>query len=395
MADRTLAPMHVEIAGGGIAGLTLATLLVRRGWTATVHERDDAVREVGSGLVIHNSSAVVFEELGILDQMTAGATRFVASRMLDAKGNVLTEKRLDAVSRMYNPMRSAVIRAVYEAALSSGVEVLTGSHALRGMPNGELLLADGSVRAADLVVAADGLHSAIRDGLAIPTTKRTLTTGCTRTVIPRGAFDAEDAFTEMWSDNRRMGICPVSDAETYVYFGCEQSDERASATQPVDAAYWGEAFPTLPPEFVARLDQGQAIRHLYPYVRCSTWSSGRVAIIGDALHALPPTLGQGVGLSVSNARALVEEVAGVRSAGEIPAALKEWERTARPVTDLTQDWSMRYEKLSSRWPASERARSFFLKHLPRKQINKKLGAIDERSQQWAAAPSTAPALSAS
>jgi 2-polyprenyl-6-methoxyphenol hydroxylase-like FAD-dependent oxidoreductase len=181
----------------------------------------------------------------------------------------------------------------------------------------------------------------------------------------------------------------VSATETYVYFGCEQSDPRASATEPVDSAYWGEVYPFLPSEFNKRLDQGNAIRHLYPYVRCATWSHGRVALIGDALHALPPTLGQGVGLSVSNARALVEELDGVSST-RLPDALRRWERTSRPVTDLTQDWSMRYEKLSSRWPAGEAARSLFLKHLPRKRINRKLGAIDERSQQWATPP--APAI---
>jgi len=379
--------MRVEIAGGGIAGLTLATLLARRGWSATVHERDDAIREVGAGLVIHNSSAVVFEELGILETITAGATKFRASRLLDVNGSVLMDKQLDAVSRSYNPLRSAVIRAIQDAAVSSGVEILTGSQALRATANGELLLADGSVRRGDLVVAADGFHSAIRDGLPITVAKRTLASGCTRTLIPRGAFDSEDAFVEIWSGRRRLGICPVSATVTYVYFACEQADRRASATEPVDAAYWGAAYPLLPQEFVDRLDKGHAIRHLYPWVRCATWSHGRVAIIGDALHALPPTLGQGVGLSVSNARALVEELGRTR---DIEAALAAWEATARPVTDRTQDWSMRYEALSSRWPTqAERARSWVLRRLPRAQINRRLSEIDERAQRWAAAPSAA------
>ena len=383
----------VEIAGGGIAGLTLATLLARRGWRATVHERDDAIREVGSGLVIHNSSAVVFEELGILEEITAGATRFTRSRLMGAHGELLMDKELGAVTRMYNPLRAAVINAVNGAAHAAGVQVRTGSPALRAHPDGRLMLADGEERRADLVIAADGFHSAVRDGLSIPVIKRTLATGCTRTVIPRGDYDAQNTFTEIWSASNRLGICPVSADRTYVYFGCEQADPRASAIAPVDAAYWGEAYPFLPREFVERLDQGQAIRHLYPDVRCATWSVGRVAPIGDALHALPPTLGQGVGLSVSNARAMVEELERATRA-TIPDALRAWERTARPVTDLTQDWSMRYEKLSSRWPAGEGARSWFLKHLPRQRLNRRLGAIDERAQRWSTPPAPPVAVNA-
>ncbi len=376
--------LTVEIAGGGIAGLTLAALLARRGWRATVHERDSAIREVGSGLVIHNSSAVVFEELGILEHIVDGATRFTRSRLIDGHGELVTDKQLDAVSRMYNPLRSAVINAVHEAAQQAGVEVLTGSHVLRAEADGRLLLSDGSERRADLVVGADGFHSQIRDGLPIPVSKRTLATGCTRTVIPRGAYDAENAFTEIWSGTNRLGICPVSETQTYVYFGCEQANQRASATRPVDAAYWAETYPFLPREFIDRLDQGSAIRHLYPYVRCQRWSHGRVALLGDALHALPPTLGQGVGLSVSNARALVEELEGADHRA-IPEALRGWERSARPLTDLTQDWSMRYERLSSRWPGNESARSWMLKHLPRKRLNQRLGAIDQRAERWAPA----------
>ncbi len=372
----------VEIAGGGIAGLTVATLLARRGWQATVHERGGEIREVGSGLVIHNSSAVVFEELGIFEEITDGATQFKRSRLMGARGELLLDKQLASVSRMYNPMRSAVIGAVYRAAANAGVDVRTGSQVLRADADGRLLLASGEERTADLVIAADGFHSAVRDGLPIAAVKRTLPTGCTRTVIPRGEYDGEDFFTEIWSGTRRMGICPVSETETYVYFGCEQADSRASAVAPVDAEYWAGVYPFLPREFIERLDQGSAIRHLYPYVRCNTWSHGRVAVIGDALHALPPTLGQGVGLSVSNARALVEAV-GDADGDAVLAGLPQWEREARPVTDLTQDWSMRYERLSSAWPAGERARSWFLKNLPRKRLNRKLGAIDERSERWA------------
>jgi 2-polyprenyl-6-methoxyphenol hydroxylase-like FAD-dependent oxidoreductase len=372
---------HAEIAGGGISGLALAAMLARSGWSVTVHERNTEIREVGSGLVVHQSSAVIFEQLGILTEIVEGATRFERSDVWDENGRVLVSRPIAENHRTFNPLRVAVITAVHGAAMRAGVEVLTNSRAVAARPEGVLVMEDGSERKADLVIAADGVHSAVRDSLPdIEVTKVELPSGCTRTVIPRGDYDKDDAFVEMWSGSRRLGICPTSATETYVYFACKQNDAKAVEITPVNANYWAEAYPGLPAEFVDRLDKGQAIRHAYMYVRCSDWSSGRVAVIGDALHALPPTLGQGVGLAVSNAYALFREVA---DSDDIPAALKAWEATARPVTDATQDWSMRYEFVSSRWPQwATRYRPILLKFTRSNYIQKKMSALDDRSNQW-------------
>jgi 2-polyprenyl-6-methoxyphenol hydroxylase-like FAD-dependent oxidoreductase len=372
---------HVEIAGGGIAGLTIAALFARAGWTATVHERNDDVREVGSGLVVHQSSAVVFEELGILDEIAAGATRFETSALGDERGRVLWSKTLAESSRTYNPLRVAVITAVHRAALAAGVEVRTGSTAVAASTDGVLRLADGSERPADLVIAADGFHSAVRDSLPITVDRRLLRSGCTRTVIPRGDYDSHDGFLELWSGSLRLGICPTSPTETYVYYAAREDDPRGSAV-PVDVGYWADRFPGLPREFVDRLPLGPAIRHAYPYVRLSSWSAGAVGVIGDACHALPPTLGQGVGLAVGNARALVHDV--VR-APDVRTGLAAWERRVRPVTDTTQRWSMRYELLSSRWPRyGQRLRARLLKASRHPRIQRGMTAADRAAAQWAA-----------
>lgn len=381
MSTRT-APRHAEIAGGGIGGLTVATLLAHEGWTVTVHERNDTIREVGSGLVIHQSSAVVFEELGILDEITRGVTRFHTSSMWDEHGNVLVRKELDEAHRTFNPLRVPVIQAIYAAALKAGVEVRTDSQVVGARPEGVLVFADGSERRGDLVIGADGVNSAVRDSLPIKVDNRTLNSGCTRTVVPRGQFDSDDAFVELWSGSRRLGICPTSDALTYVYFACREDDLRGSKT-PVDVDYWAKAFPVLPDEFLARLSQGEAIRHAYRYIKLSQWSAGRVAIIGDANHALPPTLGQGVGLAVGNARAMVHEVA---HADDIPAALRGWEARVRPVIDTTQRWSMWYELASSRWPQrGAKLRSLVIKAVRSKRVQRSMSAADNQANAgWAA-----------
>jgi 2-polyprenyl-6-methoxyphenol hydroxylase-like FAD-dependent oxidoreductase len=372
---------HAEIAGGGIGGLSMGILLARKGWSVTVHERMPEIREIGAGLVLHHTSLVVFEELGLLEGMVEGAVAFDRSSMRDRRGKELWGRELGHVSRSFNPMRQAVIRELADAAESAGVEVLTGSNVERIEPEGVLVTDSGEVRGGDLVVAADGFHSRLRDALGLTDVKRSLASGCTRTVIPRGEFDSEDAFIEYWSGHRRMGICPTSDDLTYVYLACPLDDERGSRL-PLDTEYWQAAFPALPDEFVERLGQGEPVRHPYAYVRCKSWSSGRVAVIGDAAHALPPTLGQGVGLTVSNVRALVDAM---ERESDIPAALAHWEQSYRKVTDTTQRWSLLYESLCSRWPESlELGRVWFMRGLRKIKIEDRMEVANRAADELAA-----------
>jgi 2-polyprenyl-6-methoxyphenol hydroxylase-like FAD-dependent oxidoreductase len=90
-----------------------------------------------------------------------------------------------------------------------------------------------------------------------------------------------------------------------------------------------------------------ATRYPYTYVRCSRWSKGRAALVGDAAHSMPPTLGQGAGCTLMNAYVLNEELS---RANDVPSALSAWERRIRHVIDETQKWGLRYDALTSNWP---------------------------------------------
>jgi 2-polyprenyl-6-methoxyphenol hydroxylase-like FAD-dependent oxidoreductase len=98
-----------------------------------------------------------------------------------------------------------------------------------------------------------------------------------------------------------------------------------------------------------RARKSVCVHHSYPLVRTKSWFSGRVALIGDAAHALPPTLGQGAGLSLANALLMSRYVS---DRPEIPEALAAWQRDWRWITDRTQRWSRRYDWITSEWPAA-------------------------------------------
>src|SRR5580658_10432956 len=83
----------VEIAGGGIAGLTTGLAFARKGWRVRVHEQDDDLRILGAGIYIWENGLRVLDALGVLHQVTAGALPAWRHEKLDANGEVFARCR--------------------------------------------------------------------------------------------------------------------------------------------------------------------------------------------------------------------------------------------------------------------------------------------------------------
>jgi 2-polyprenyl-6-methoxyphenol hydroxylase-like FAD-dependent oxidoreductase len=167
--------------------------------------------------------------------------------------------------------------------------------------------------------------------------------------VPRTEHEAADFVREFWSGRLRVGVCPCAPTATFVYLIAPLSDRRGART-PIDADYWAAHFPQLAAEgLFERAGAIGGVHHPYPLVGTRAWSSGRVALVGDAAHALPPTLGQGAGLSLTNGLLLADYVS---RGGDVPGALRSWEHDWRWITDRTQRWARRYDWITSEWPPS-------------------------------------------
>lgn len=337
---------RAEIVGGGIAGLTMAYLLARRGWRARVHERAPEIREIGAGIFLKNNSVAILESLGIADRVLARGIQLLTAEIRDHRGKLIQQRALTGLSRVFNVPRADVVLGLAAAARAQGAEIVVGSTVERIDPAGGITLAGGERHRADLIVLAGGNRSALRDQLGLTARAFELGTGATRFLVPRTGFESVDGTREFWSGRRRIGIAPCTADLTYTYMSCPESDLSGRAL-PVDVASWQHSFPPIAGFFDGLRAAGGGTRFAYFHVVCSRWSKGRVAVIGDAAHALPPTLGQGAGLTVTNAAALAAMLDIER---DIDAALSGWEARYRPITDQTQRWSLRYDALTARWP---------------------------------------------
>ncbi|HUQ24454.1 MAG TPA: NAD(P)/FAD-dependent oxidoreductase [Burkholderiales bacterium] len=334
---------RAEIVGGGFAGLTAACALAQRGWRVRVHERADRLRTAGAGINIYQNGLRVLEAVGAADETLRDGARHLTRETRDQHDRLLSTHPWNIP--VYGVLRQRMVDALAAAARRAGAEIITGSEGMKATPAGELTLATGERMEADLIVAADGVNSRIRDGLGLVAHRRFLADGAIRMLIPKlDPTEASDGRTiEYWSGSRRFLYNPCDTRQLYLAVTMLHSDAQARAV-PVDKALWTRTFPHLAPLIerigdVARYDR-------FEYIRLKRWSAGKVAVIGDAAHAIPPNIGQGAGCAMMNALSLAVHLE--------KSDLAAWERNERPLTNHTQRISL-FLGMPTFWPAPLRS----------------------------------------
>jgi len=338
-------PGRAEIVGAGFGGLVAAIGLAERGWDVCVHERRDDLAAEGHGIAIQRNMARMFETFGILDEILAGGAHIDRRDSMDGAGNVVLSRETERSP--YRIDRAHVIAALAERARAAGAEIRLDSGVAGATPDGTITLRDGGVRSADLVVAADGIDSLIRESAGLLRRRIWRNDGGVRVAIPRlpdeiaAAERDGSVMIEAWADRRRVLYCPVNRDQLYVLLTCMTHDEAARAT-PIDPAVWARSFPWLSDLFErirAQADWPRSHWARFQTVRLKRWSVGRLAVLGDAAHAMPPYLAQGAGHAMMNALGLA---AALEAAPDMASALAAWERRERPLTEHTQRWTRIY-----------------------------------------------------
>jgi 2-polyprenyl-6-methoxyphenol hydroxylase-like FAD-dependent oxidoreductase len=342
---------HAEIVGAGFAGLTAACALAQRGWSVRVHERADRLRTTGAGIYIYENGLRVLEALGAYDAAVKGAPFAHTREVRDGRDRLISVHRW-AGSRVFSIVRQNVINALAAAAARAGVEIVTESVATGATPVGALTLADGRSLKADLIVGADGSNSRLRESLGLLSKHKFLVDGCTRLLMDKTeserSADNGAKTIEYWSGTRRVLYTPCSESDIYIALTMLDSDADAKAV-PVRKDEWKRSFPHLEALIDRIGEQGRYDR--FDLIKLKRWSAGRVAIVGDAAHALPPNIGQGGGCAMMNALSLAVYL---ESEEDVPAALATWERKERPITEHTQRISY-FLGLPTTWPPPLRA----------------------------------------
>jgi 2-polyprenyl-6-methoxyphenol hydroxylase-like FAD-dependent oxidoreductase len=371
---------HAEVAGAGIAGLAIAGQLAAAGWSVRVHERAEAVREIGAGIALGQNGVDALRKLGAFEGAIEGGTRIDYWSIEDQWNRIVHGEWLS--SELYSIPRSSLQHALYVRAMEVGVEVVTGT-AVSGLRDGRLVLSDGQELSADLIVGADGVNSRIRDSFAeagIRVRRIDLGVAGLRAIMPSDPSDPSHPsdptihMLEWLSGKRRVGLLPLNDEEVAIYMFCPPQDVQGRK-MPVDVDSWSRSYPRLRAAF-ERVPDDSTWRDVVE-IHCETWALGNAVLLGDAAFGMAPNLGQGGCTALQAAVSLTSVVA---DAADIPSALKRWESQERPHVDYVQKWSGRYSRMCSKSPAiALRARSRTFSMLARsKRLNDRFVGVEAR-----------------
>jgi len=332
---------RILIVGGGIAGLTTAVALRRRGLEVEVVEQAPAFGAVGAGITIQANAMAVLNALGITlpadDVVPIGEFRMLDGRGKRVMGGDPREIQPDPPS--VNIHRADLHRVLLEAA--ADVKLTAGRTVTRVVPGDadvEVHFADGTAGRWGVVVGADGARSAVRRALLDEQGGGFRYAGQTCWRFACESDRVPTVTTEQWTPGKRAGVVPLSRGRVYVYL-VESAPEGTPAPgtdhPDVIRAKFGGQHPDLDP-ILDRLTPETPIHHGdLGEAEAVHFGRGRVVLIGDAAHAMTPNMGQGAGTAIEDAGELSLLLARYADdPAQIPAAL-EARRKAR-VEALTR-----------------------------------------------------------
>lgn len=341
---------RVLISGASIAGLTLAYWLIQYGFRPTVIERAHRLREGGNGVDVREDAIEVAERMGIMSEIRAAAADVIGMSFVNAANHSLARIDMQAIQRRRGSgeveiMRGDLVALLHEVT-KNDVEFIFGDsiRKLEQTSDGVTVsFVHGSTRQFDLVIGADGLHSTVRQLAFGPESQFTLYKNHYFAFADADPSLGDDRWMTMFNmPGKMVGVYRSGNhAGAKAYFIFRQPhlltyDHRDIEQQKL---FINNTFADISSWRVQELLTGALADPNFYFdalcqVRMQSWSSGRVALVGDAAYCASPASGAGATLAIVGAYRLAGEIAAAD--GNHQVAFRRYEEGNRKLVKRMQ-----------------------------------------------------------
>lgn len=341
--------MKIAISGAGVAGPTLAYWLLRAGHQTTLIESAPSLRNGGYMIDFWGVGFDVAERMGLVPAIRGAGYDLQDVRWVDQNGRIVGRISADVMRRELGDRFTSLPRGdlaslIYQA-LDEGVETLFGANIVAVDDNHgrvSLTLANGTERAFDLLIGADGLHSNVRKLVFGPAQRFERHIGYYVAAFTARGYRPRDelAYVSHGIAGRQISRFALSHDRTMFLFvfAAERLPGREPDTLAQRKATLGAVFADTGWEWPRIRPLLEASKDIYfdrvSQVAVGSWSKGRVALVGDAAACISLVGGEGTGLGMTEAYVLAGELA--RHDGEHTLAFAGYERRLRPFVEDKQ-----------------------------------------------------------
>jgi len=332
----------------------------------TVFEQADALGEVGAGVFIYPNGRRQLERLGLAEALTKVGSKIGDGSEYYRMDGTVVGRILTADSSGWNGLygmhRADLLRVLAEALPATAIR--TGHRCIAFEQNdvaARLTFANGQMAEADLVIAADGIQSTLQKYVIAPSAPEYSGSRAYRGLIASERLPEwrKEAHQIWMGDGKHFMVFPVRSGRllNYVGFVPTKSETIESWSAIGDRDELAASFTGWDPRVVGLLEKVETCFWwgLYDRKPLTSWTKGRLALLGDAAHAMLPHVGQGANQAIEDGAALAVFLEG-RDSDDIPDTLRRYEFFRRERTDVVQAearqnglrYDSRYENLEQR-----------------------------------------------